>query len=184
LLVVVELAGGAAESALVGVAVRVLRVHGFWKTWDAELGATVILVTAGWWRCSLRGICYLSPWQREWRWERRGPHVERSGSVGVPGAVVGVCVEASMNLRDRRPCLCSLRTTVPWWRSSEGRWFPAAGCATTWHSVGDDGAGVGGLLRSPLPCGCSWWCVMLGAFVSVLGFVRQGNQVGHSFGRC
>jgi hypothetical protein len=30
--VVVELAGGVAESALVGVAVGVLRVHGFWKT--------------------------------------------------------------------------------------------------------------------------------------------------------
>jgi hypothetical protein len=41
---------------------------------------------------------------------------------GVPGAVVGVCAEASMVLRNRRSCICSLRLIVPWWRRSEGRW--------------------------------------------------------------
>jgi hypothetical protein len=39
--------------------------------------------------------------------------------VGVPGAVMGVCAEASMDLRVRRSGLCSSRTTVPWWRSLE-----------------------------------------------------------------
>jgi hypothetical protein len=53
-----------------------------------------------------------------------------------------------------------------------GSLVPAAGRATAWHSVGDDDTGVGGLLRSPLPCGCSRWCVVSGAFVSVLEFVR------------
>jgi hypothetical protein len=46
-----------------------------------------------------------------------------------------------------------------------GLLVPAASCALAWHSVGDDGAGVGGLLWSSLPCDCSWWRVVLGAFV-------------------
>jgi hypothetical protein len=49
---------------------------------------------------------------------------------------------------------------------------PAAGCASAWHSVGDDDAGVSGLLRSSLPFGCGWWCVVWVAFVPVHGFVR------------
>jgi hypothetical protein len=54
-----------------------------------------------------------------------------------------------------------------------GLLVPAASCALAWHSVGDDGAGVGGLLWSSLPCDCSWWRVVLGAFVFfVLGLVR------------
>jgi hypothetical protein len=61
-LVVVELAGG---SAVVHVAVGVLRDNGFWKTLAVVLGAVVFSVTAGWRRCSLRGVCYLSPWHRE-----------------------------------------------------------------------------------------------------------------------
>jgi hypothetical protein len=53
-----------------------------------------------------------------------------------------------------------------------GSLVPVAGCATAWHNVGDDGACVGGLLQSPLPCGCSWWCVVSGVFISVHEFVR------------
>jgi hypothetical protein len=53
-----------------------------------------------------------------------------------------------------------------------GALVPAAGCYSAWHSVGDDGTSVGGLLRSPLPCGWSWWCVVSGVFVFVRGFVR------------
>jgi hypothetical protein len=53
-----------------------------------------------------------------------------------------------------------------------GLLVPAASCALAWHNVGDDGAGVGGLLWSSLPCGRSWWRVVLGAFVFVLGLVR------------
>jgi hypothetical protein len=49
---------------------------------------------------------------------------------------------------------------------------PATGCASAWHSVIDDGAGVGGLLRSSLPYGCGWWCVVSSAFVPIHGFVR------------
>jgi hypothetical protein len=47
-----------------------------------------------------------------------------------------------------------------------------AGCASAWHSVGDGGTSVGGLLRSSLPCGCGWWCVVSSVFVSVHEFVR------------
>jgi hypothetical protein len=36
-----------------------------------------------------------------------------------------------------------------------GLLVPAAGCVSAWHRVVDDDAGVGGLLRSPLPFGCS-----------------------------
>jgi hypothetical protein len=53
-----------------------------------------------------------------------------------------------------------------------GLLVPVAGCASAWHGVGDDDAGVGALLCSSLPCGCSWWRVVLGAFVFVLGLVR------------
>jgi hypothetical protein len=45
----------------------------------------------------------------------------------------------------------------------------AASCASAWHNVGDDGAGVGGLVRSSLPFGCGWWCVEC---IYVHGFVR------------
>jgi hypothetical protein len=58
-----------------------------------------------------------------------------------------------------------------------GLLVPAAGYASAWHSVGDDGAGVGGLLRSSpirvwmvvccVGCVCFlflglfvWWCVL------------------------
>jgi hypothetical protein len=51
---------------------------------------------------------------------RRGPHAEWPGSVCVPGAVLGVFADASMDLRDRRSCTCSLRLIVPWWRSLGG----------------------------------------------------------------
>jgi hypothetical protein len=53
-----------------------------------------------------------------------------------------------------------------------GSLVPIVGCASAWHSVGDDGAGVDDLLQSPLPCGCSWWCVVSSVFVSVYEFVR------------
>jgi hypothetical protein len=53
--------------------------------------------------------------ERERRWVRRGPHTEWPGSVGVPGAVVGVYVVTSM--RERRSGTRCLRMTVPWWRS-------------------------------------------------------------------
>jgi hypothetical protein len=42
---------------------------------------------------------------------------------------------------------------------------PATGCASAWHSVGDGGAGGGGLFQSSLPVGWGWWCVVLGVFV-------------------
>jgi hypothetical protein len=38
---------------------------GCWKTCAVVLAAVVTSVTAGWRRCSLRGGCYVSPWQRE-----------------------------------------------------------------------------------------------------------------------
>jgi hypothetical protein len=122
-LVVVELAGGAAGSAVVRVAVGVLRDHGFWKTRVIVLGAVVFSVTAGWRRCSLRGVCYLSPWQRERRWVRRGPHAERPGSVGVPGAVVGGCVEASFGSEGSSVMYEQFEDDSPWWRCSGGSWF-------------------------------------------------------------
>jgi hypothetical protein len=34
-----------------------------------------------------------------------------------------------------------------------GPFEPATGCVSAWHNVGDDGAGVGGLFRSSVPCG-------------------------------
>jgi hypothetical protein len=43
--------------------------------------------------------------------------------VVVPGAVVGLCAEASMDMRDPRPGLCSLWATDPWWRGFVGCWF-------------------------------------------------------------
>jgi hypothetical protein len=42
---------------------------------------------------------------------------------------------------------------------------PAEGCASAWHSVGDGGAGGGGLIQSSLPVGWEWWYVILGVFV-------------------
>jgi hypothetical protein len=60
--------------------------------------------------------------ERVRRWVRCGPHAVWPGSVGVPGAVVGVCAEASKDLRVRRSGLCSSRTAVPWWRSFGGCW--------------------------------------------------------------
>jgi hypothetical protein len=63
--VVEELAGGAAGSVLVRVAIGVLRAHGCWLACAVVLGAVVASVMAGWRRCSLCGGCYLSPWQRE-----------------------------------------------------------------------------------------------------------------------
>jgi hypothetical protein len=36
------------------------------------------------------------------------------------GTKMGVCVEASLDLRDQRSCMCSLSVTGPWWRSSGG----------------------------------------------------------------
>jgi hypothetical protein len=58
-----------------------------------------------------------------------------------------------------------------------GMLVPVVGYASACHSVGDNGAGVGGLLQSLLPFGCScgvlcrvrlflfmglfvWWCVL------------------------
>jgi hypothetical protein len=134
-------------------------------------------VTAGRRRCSLCSVCYMSPWQREWRWVRRGPHAERPGSVGVPGVVVGVCADAPMDLRDRRSWMCSLRATVPWWRSPEGRWFlqrvatrrGTASATTAQVSAACFGllshvVGVGGVLCRVclfLFVGLFvWWCVL------------------------
>jgi hypothetical protein len=39
---------------------------------------------------------------------------------GFHGIEMGVCVEASLDLRDRRSCMRSLSAKVPWWRSSRG----------------------------------------------------------------
>jgi hypothetical protein len=64
---------------------------------------------------SLRRLLPESLAEKVRRWVRRGPHAVWPGSVGVPGAVMGVCAEASMDLRVRRSGLCSSRTTVPWW---------------------------------------------------------------------
>jgi hypothetical protein len=36
---------------------------------------------------------------------------------GCHGTGLGVCAEVSLDLRDRRSCMCSLSVTVPWWRS-------------------------------------------------------------------
>jgi hypothetical protein len=58
--------------------------------------------------------------ERVRRWVRRGPHVEWPGSVCVPGAMMGVFADASMDMRDRRLCTCSLKLIVPWWRSLGG----------------------------------------------------------------
>jgi hypothetical protein len=82
-------------ACLVRVAIWVLRAHGCLRSSAAVLGAVVISVTAGWRRCSLCGVCYLSSWQKVRRWMRRGPHAEWLGSVGVHCVVTGVCAEAS-----------------------------------------------------------------------------------------
>jgi hypothetical protein len=168
--VMVELVGGAAGSSLVRVAVGVLRAHGCWKTCAVVLGAVMTSVTAGWRRCSLRGGCYVSPWQRGKRWVRRGPHAEWPGSVGVPGAVVGVCAEAFLDLRDRQAGMCSLRMTVPWWRSSGGCWClqrVAHRRGTTLVTTTQVSAACLGLLSHlDVDGGVS------SAFVSVHGFVR------------
>jgi hypothetical protein len=47
-----------------------------------------------------------------------GPPRREVRISGCPGIEMGVFVEASMNQRDRRGFMCSLRVTVPWWRSS------------------------------------------------------------------
>jgi hypothetical protein len=65
-------------------------------------------------------LSFLCPRQGERRWVRRGPHAVWPGSVGDPRTAMGACAEALMVLRDRRSCLCSLRGTFPWWRSSGG----------------------------------------------------------------
>jgi hypothetical protein len=55
--------------------------------------------------------------ERERQWVKRGPHAEWPESVGIPGAVVGVYVVTSLDMRERRSGTCCLRMTVPWWRS-------------------------------------------------------------------
>jgi hypothetical protein len=135
------------------------------------LVAVVISVMAGWRICSHCSICYLSPWQRVRRWVRRGPHAEWPGSVSVPGAALGVCVNASMDPRDRRSCTCSLRMIVAWWRSLGGLLVPAVGCASAWHSVGDSSAGGGRLfsllsqLVGVVVYACECVCFVQGVFV-------------------
>jgi hypothetical protein len=47
-----------------------------------------------------------------------GPPRREVRISGCPGIEMGVFVEASMNQRDRRGFMGSLRVTVPWWRSS------------------------------------------------------------------
>jgi hypothetical protein len=54
----------------------------------------------------------------------------------------------------------------------------AAGCGSTWHNVGDGGAGGGGLFQSPLTVGSGRWCVVLGVFV----LFRVCSCGGVSFG--
>jgi hypothetical protein len=105
---------------------------------------------------------------------RRGPHAVWPGSVGIPGAVVGVCAEASMVLTSEGSTIMYLQFEVdsPMVEEAQGSLVSVAGCASAWHSVGDDGTGVGGLIRFSLPCGCGWWCVVPSVFVSVHGFVR------------
>jgi hypothetical protein len=66
---------------------------------------------------------------------------------GFHGIEMGVCVEASLDLRDRRSCMRSLSAKVPWWRSSRGH-LCLQRVASRRGSVRDDDAGVGGLFLS------------------------------------
>jgi hypothetical protein len=49
--------------------------------------------------------------------------------------------------------VCGLRVTVPWWRSLGGRSGLQQATTSAWHNVGDNGADVDGLFRTPLPSG-------------------------------
>ena len=134
-------------------------------------GAVVISVTAGRKCFSLSGFRYLSPWWRSVRrWERRGPHAEWPGSVSFQWCRDGdFFANASLEQGDRRPCVCSLRKIVPWWRSS-GSCFGLQR-AMVWHNVGDDGA-ARRLDFSSSPRW--WWCsVVLCAFVCVVCTLRR-----------
>jgi hypothetical protein len=74
--------------------------------------AVVNSMTAGRRRYSRCGLRYLSTWQRS---EAVGGPPRREVRIsGCPGIEMGVFVEASMNQRDRRVFMCSLRVTVPW----------------------------------------------------------------------
>jgi hypothetical protein len=68
--------------------------------------------------------------------------------------------------------VCSLRVTVPWWRSLRGRSDLQRVAVSPWHIVGDSGTGVDNLLCSPLPSGRGWWCDVSCGFAFVRGFVR------------
>jgi hypothetical protein len=126
---------------------------------------------------TLRRLLPESLAERVRRTVRRGPHTVWPGSVGVPGAVMGVCADASMDLRVRRSGLCISRTTVPWWRSFGGCWClqrvaprrgtalvtttqVSAACYGLLSHLGVDGGVLCGL-RLFLCMGLFvWWCVL------------------------
>jgi hypothetical protein len=82
----------------------------------------VISVTVGRRRCSHCGLRYLSPWERSEAVDVARPPRRVVRISGCHGTEMGVCVEASLDQRARRPCLCILNVTISWWRSSGGRW--------------------------------------------------------------
>jgi hypothetical protein len=92
---------------------------------------------------------------------------------GCHGTEMGVCTEASLDLRDRRSCMCSLSVTVPWWRSSGGRLSlqrvaPRRG--TTLVTTAQVSAACFGLLSRVVEDGGVLCRVCL--FVPILRFVR------------
>jgi hypothetical protein len=93
-----------------------------WKSWAVLQGAVVISMMVRRRRCSHCGLRYLSPWQRSEAVDVTRPPRRVARISGCHGTEMGVCVEASLDQRARRLCLCSLSVTVPWWRSSGGRW--------------------------------------------------------------
>jgi hypothetical protein len=89
---------------------------------------------------------------------------------GCHGTEMRVCAEVSLDLRDRRSCMCSLSVTVPWWRSSWGRLSlqrAAPRRDTTLVTTTLVSAACFSLLSHVVKDGS-----VSGAFVYVLGFVR------------
>jgi hypothetical protein len=120
------------------------------------------------------------------RWGRGVAEVGSRSGGRLQIQVCGAGREAAGELRSPRP-LGKREGALPRGRGDEDIYYlgdspmveelgrllvPAAGCASAWYNVGDDNAGVTGLLRSSLPFGCGWWCVVWVAFVPVHEFVR------------
>jgi hypothetical protein len=95
---------------------------------------------------------------------RRGAHAECPGPVVAPDAVMRVCAEASPDQRDRRSCLCSLRRTGPWRRSSGGCWVCSE--LRLWRDSALVTTAQDRRLASIFsPSWLVWWCVVVGVFV-------------------